>query len=77
MNHAIPEAISPFLQNFDNDEKEEKPVSVKPKLRSTTTTTITPLTVQPILLSRISPGADEAKRARMQVKKLGKTKNAI
>uniref|UniRef100_A0A0R3RVW6 Uncharacterized protein n=1 Tax=Elaeophora elaphi TaxID=1147741 RepID=A0A0R3RVW6_9BILA len=88
MNQALPNAISPFLQKFDNGEKEEKPISVKPKLRrktaeqtittaSTTAIAVTSLITQPILLSRISPGSemDEAKQARIQVRYLGITKN--
>nr|CDQ04826.1 Bm5827 [Brugia malayi] len=87
MNRILPKVISPFLQNFNDNGNEEKPISVKPKLRSTSTTTatttttttttitITPLTSQPMLLSRISPGIniDEAKQARIQARwrKLG------
>uniref|UniRef100_A0A1I8F0L7 Uncharacterized protein n=1 Tax=Wuchereria bancrofti TaxID=6293 RepID=A0A1I8F0L7_WUCBA len=84
MNRILPKVISPFLQNFNDNGKEEKPVSVKPKLRLTTTTpptttttttatatmTTTILTPQPILLSRISPGndIDKAKQARIQAR---------
>ncbi|VBB35347.1 unnamed protein product, partial [Acanthocheilonema viteae] len=79
VNDALSNAISPFLQNFNNDEKEEKPISVKPKLRTTTTpamtiiirsttVTIKPITKAPILLSRISPRTEmnDEKRARIQ-----------
>ncbi|OZC12257.1 hypothetical protein X798_00778 [Onchocerca flexuosa] len=54
-SHTLPKAISPFLQSFDNDEREERPITVTPKLRSTrrsttiTTTTTTTTTVMPII----------------------------
>lgn len=82
MNHALPNVISPFLQNFNNDEREEQLISAERKLQTTTvvTTAVTPLPAErPILLSRIAPSVkrDEEKRTRMQVENFTKTKYNI
>ncbi|MCP9262578.1 hypothetical protein DINM_005944 [Dirofilaria immitis] len=63
INHALPKAISPFLQIFDDDDREERPITVKPKLQSTTTTATAITTITATAATTITTATSTATTA--------------